>query len=97
MSVESITAAGNVEMPAYLALQQLGFAVERRILENSDELWVASNSTSMFSAPSPLELLGLYAMRETRGLNWKADNDQINGYLAAYYPEALDKSEEPDS
>ncbi|MFC5456998.1 hypothetical protein [Prosthecobacter fluviatilis] len=97
MSLESITAAGNVEVPAYLALQELGFAIDRRFLENGTEMWVATSDAFLFSAPSPLELLGLCLMRQTRGPNWKADNNQINGYLSTYYPAALDESQDANS
>lgn len=92
MNLESITAAGNVEVPAYLALQELGFAIERRFLENDTEMWFATNDAFLFSAPSPLELLGLCLMRQTRRPNWKADNNQINSYLSTYYPEVLNGS-----
>jgi len=87
--MENITAAGNTEVPAYLALQQEGLKVERRLLENGTELWIASNESGQYSAPSPLELLGIYSMRQIRGGEWKASDDEIQTFLAAYYPNAL--------
>jgi hypothetical protein len=84
-----ITAAGNVEVPAYLALGQLGFEIERRNLESGVEWWIARKNGEEFSAPSPLEVLGLCLMRTTRGDAWKATDDEINSYLRKYYPDAL--------
>ena len=84
-----ITAAGNVEVPAYLALGQLGFEIERRILESGVEWWIARKHGEEFSAASPLEVLGLCLMRTTRGDAWKATDDEINSYLCKYYPDAL--------
>jgi len=84
-----ITVAGNVEVPAYLALEQLGFEIERRIFENGDEYWIARKHGQEFSAGSTLEVLGLCLMRSTRGDAWKATDDEINSYLLKYYPDAL--------
>lgn len=90
--MENLAAAGNVEVPAYLALQELGFAIERHTQDSDTELWVASNSTFTFFAPSLLELLGLFTMRQIRGPNWKADDDQIDRYLSTYYPQSALKT-----
>lgn len=89
--MENITAAGNSEIPAFLAIKALGFDVERRFLDGDREreLWVARNEQSQFSAGSPLELLGLYAMRSQRGQSWKASDEEINAFLRDYYPDAL--------
>lgn len=89
-----ITAAGNVEVPAYLALGQLGFEIERRILESGVEWWIARKHGDEFSAGSPLEILGLCLMRTTRGDAWKATDDEINSYLRTYYPDALPSEQE---
>ncbi len=92
--MENITAAGNTEVPAFLAIKALGFDVERRFLDGDREreLWIARNDQSQFSAGSPLELLGLYAMRSQRGQSWKASDDEINEFLRDYYPDALGKA-----
>lgn len=83
--MENITAAGNTEVPAYLTLRKLGFRIDRRIQENGDEVWCAENENGSYSAPSPLEVLGIYTMRQVRGDNWKAEDEEIDQYLAAYY------------
>lgn len=87
--MEHITAAGNTEIPAYLALLDAGFEVDRRRLENGTEMWMATNLSMSFSGPSALEVLGLYSMRTARGADWKAADDEINEYLSAFYPDAL--------
>ena len=87
--MEHITIAGNVEVPAFLALQQLGFQLERRVHANEQEFWIATKSDISFSATSTLELLGLCLMRSTRGAEWKASNEEIDDYLRTYYPRAL--------
>lgn len=91
--MENITAAGNTEVPAFLAIKALGFDVERRFLDGDPEreLWVARSEQAQFSAGSPLELLGLYAMRSQRGQSWKASDDEITNFLRDYYPDALDE------
>lgn len=85
--VESIAAAGNTEIPCYLAIRSLGFEISRveeeNILSNT-ELWVAENSEFRFLASSHLELLGLISMRQIRGQNWKAEDREIDDYFEKY-------------
>lgn len=94
LEMSHITAAGNTEVPAFLALGQLGYEVERRHLDSDTELWIARQGDTEFSASSPLEVLGLCLMKQTRGENWKAQNDEIESYLRKFYPEALPADEE---
>lgn len=97
--MENITAAGNTEIPAFLAIKALGFDIDRTFLDGDQqrELWVARNEQSQFSAGSPLELLGLCAMRSQRGLSWKASDDEINDFLEKYYPNALGEKGDGES
>lgn len=91
--MEHITAAGNVEVPAFLALKQLGFALERKLISATSEMWIATKGDYSLSAPSTLEILGLYTMRATRGTVWKATDVEIDSYLGTYYPMALEEKE----
>ncbi len=84
-----IIAAGNIEVPAYLAIGQLGFEIERQVSENDKEWWVARKGDEMFSAGSPLDILGLCLMRQIRGEEWKATDQEIDSYLLKYYPDAF--------
>jgi hypothetical protein len=92
--MEHITNAGNVEVPAYLALQQLGFALEQKVHTEDSEFWIATKNGLSFSGSSTLEVLGLCLMRSTRGAEWKATDEEINRYLRTYYPDALKGSDD---
>ncbi len=81
--MEQITAAGNTEIPAYLALLRFGFAVTRTV-NGEEENWVAEKTDLRLSAPTPLQLLGLYAMRQTRGSEWAASDDSIEEFLRRF-------------
>ena len=82
---ESIVNAGNTEVPAYLAIIEMGYSIS--LLNESSEagsMWVAKKEETKFVASNPLELLGLITMRERRGLNWKASDREIDDYLAQF-------------
>jgi hypothetical protein len=75
-----IRIAGNTEMPALLALRAKGYRVwlEYMKVDNPKNPWhpympdyQAEKAGAYFSATTPLELLGLVAMWETRGDDWK--------------------------
>jgi hypothetical protein len=78
--MEQIAAAGNIEVPAYLALRQAGF-------DDENEQWVAAKSDIKLIAESPLELLGLW-LRKERGANWKATGEEIEAFLRLFYPQS---------
>lgn len=78
-----ITAAGNVEVPAYLTLVTLGFEVGC----DRGGRWTAEKGDSTFSADSALELLGLAAMYDARGLQWRASDVEIDAFLARFQNE----------
>lgn len=85
---EFLTAAGNTEVPAYLALKALGLDVERRLLDDTTQLWIARKGQVQFSANSLLELLGLHAIRSLRGPLWMANDQEIDDFLRQYHPDA---------
>jgi len=72
--MEHITGAGNTEVPAYLALLQEGFRVERQTRPGDEELWIAERADLRISGGSPLEVLGLFCLRAQRGAHWKAQD-----------------------
>lgn len=88
-NIEIIANAGNTEVPCYLAIKALGFEFSRIDEKTDREMWVAENDKVRIVASNQLELLGLIYMRTMRGEDWKAEDDEINDYLARYYPEAL--------
>lgn len=85
INIETIANAGNTEVPCYLATQSLGFVFSRINEKTEDELWVAEKGEIRFVASNQLELLGLIYMRESRGPEWKADDNDIDSYLGAFY------------
>ena len=80
-----IAAAGNTEVPSYLVLIAKGYEVSYRCGED-DDLWFAKRDQNVFSASGPLELLGLVAMAESRGVNWRATDREIDMFLTKYPP-----------
>lgn len=85
--MEHIAAAGNTEVPGYLALGKVGFEVSALPGSGKSEKWIAKKPNIILEAESPLELLGLWAMRENRGPNWKASDDEIEAFLKSFYPD----------
>ena len=73
-----IAAAGNVEAPSYLTLVALGYEVEC----DRGGRWTAGKGDTIFSADSPVELLGLAAMYDARGPQWHASDAEIDAFLA---------------
>ncbi|CAB1075436.1 hypothetical protein D1AOALGA4SA_3256 [Olavius algarvensis Delta 1 endosymbiont] len=90
-NIETIANAGNTEVPCFLATKSLGFRFSKLHEKTDQELWVAENQEIRFVASNQLELLGLIYMRELRGKNWKASDEEIDNYLSKYYPEALEE------
>jgi hypothetical protein len=79
-----ITAAGNTEVPAYLVLIAEGYEISMTDNENVGP-WFAQKDHNCFSASSPLELLGLVSMAKTRGVNWRATDQEIEAFLTKYH------------
>ncbi len=82
-SPEQIHEAGNTLVPAVLALRALGFAVHR-VIADGVEHWRAEKPGLTLVSDNPMALLGLAAMRKSRGANWKATDDEINDILSEY-------------
>lgn len=75
-----IRIAGNTDIPALLALRAKGFRVwlEYTKIDDPTNPWhpympdyQAGKEGAYFSATTPVELLGLVAMWETRGDDWR--------------------------
>lgn len=85
-----IVDAGNCMVPAYLVLKAKGFRVWNEEPDpssgNVGEVWFAERPDLSLIADGPVSLLGLLAMFEARGADWKADDKDIEAFLAAHYP-----------
>ncbi len=78
-----IHAAGNVLIPAILALESRGFAVTRHGAEH-DEYWLALRGDSEAIASDPIQLLGLVSVVEERGRDWAASDAEIEAALRRF-------------
>jgi hypothetical protein len=85
MAQESVAAAGNAEVPAYLTLLELGYSVDR-IDQDSKEHWIATKGTLQLLADCPLKLLGLSLLRSERGPQWQASDNEIGEFMTRFYP-----------
>ena len=75
-----ITAAGNVEVPAYLTLIEKGYEVQW----DGGEYWTARKGENVFGGDGPIEVLGIVCMYENRGEDWKASDKAIDEFLERY-------------
>ncbi len=79
-----ISAAGNTEVPAYLALVELGFEITTSSHGNEVESWIARNGETELIGDGPFELLALVKLIECRGKNWKASDEEIDDFVGKY-------------
>jgi hypothetical protein len=87
MTHETVAAAANAEVPAYLTLVELGYSVDR-LDKDGEEQWIAKRGALQLMADCPLELLGLSLMRSERGPHWQAGDKEIDEFLGRFYPSA---------
>ena len=79
-----IASAGNTIVPAYLALLAKGYWVTRLGVREREETWQALKGSEEFIAEDPVSLLGLVALYEVRGIGWKADDAEIDAFVARF-------------
>jgi hypothetical protein len=75
--------AGNTEIPAFLSLEAKGFIVSwkhRKVTQPNQRKveFIATKGEHSFSAYSVVELLGLVAIWETRGDDWRKRENEPN-------------------
>jgi hypothetical protein len=78
-----ISAAGNVEVPAYLSLKAKGYTIDRHAKEDS-ETWFARKDGVELVAGGPIELLGLAGVYEMRGKDWMASDREIEVFVSQF-------------
>ena len=76
-----IAMAGNVEVPAYLAVLAKGYTIDR---VPESRFLRATNGEHTFVADNSVVLLGLVAMVEVRGESWRASDEEIEDYLGRF-------------
>jgi hypothetical protein len=84
--MQTIAAAGNVLVPAYLALREKGYTLNRTLGSGDKDptLWCATKGANRFLAEDVLSLLGLVAMQEVRGNSWKATDREIDSFFETF-------------
>ena len=80
----NLYAAGNVVVPAYLALRAKGYVV-RCERSNESENWIADGPLGRFGADDPITLLGVVGVAETRGSDWPASDAEIESFLETFH------------
>ncbi|MFL6211196.1 MAG: hypothetical protein ACJ74W_20270 [Pyrinomonadaceae bacterium] len=81
-----IASAGNTEVPCYLALKELGFEVTVQRV-GGREVWIAAEQdVRIMAEEGPCMLLGLAKLIELRGEDWKAADEDIDHFIAQFYP-----------
>ena len=73
---QRIVQAGNTVVPALLAIESLGFAVEM-----SGDTSYARRGQEEYGAEDPVALLGLIRLVELRSWDWPASDRQIDETL----------------
>ncbi len=84
MKKVNISAAGNVETPAYLSLLNSGYSVRKEMLNEQRDTWIAEKDGNRFTADGPIELLGVVKVYEIRGDNWKATDEEIDKFISEF-------------
>ena len=79
-----ISAAANVEIPAYLTLKEKGYNVYWKRVDKENEYWYADKGNLNFMAEGAIELLGIVAVYELRAQNWKASDSEIDEFIKEY-------------
>ena len=77
----NISGAGNVVVPAYLALQKMGYIVRCENPVSDHEIWIAENDSTILSADDVVILLGLATLAQSRGEHWQASDEEIQDFL----------------
>ena len=95
----NLNAAGNVVVPAYLALLARGYAVRCERSSDADadadadadtddpeisEFWVADRPLGSFGADDTITLLGVVAVVEARGEDWPASDSEIDAFFKKF-------------
>ena len=78
-----LAAAGNVEVPAILLLEERGYVLTVT-RGKSIETWTATRGDTELVGDGPIELLGLATLAEARGTAWKATDEEVEATLTRF-------------
>lgn len=79
-----IASAGNTVVPAYLVIRSKGYSIRREPGTKVRETWYAEKGDIQLMAEDPLALLGLVALAEERGEDWKALDSEIDAFTTEF-------------
>lgn len=82
-AIERIDSAGNTLVPAILVLEDRGFVVTRNT-DGETETWRARRGDTEAVGDDPLQLLGLVALLDARGQDWKASDIELEGAVRRF-------------
>ena len=71
--------AANVMTPAYLTLLAKGYSVRKH-----GDAMIAEGNGECFIAEDPLRLLGLVAVAQERGADWRASDQEVEAFLSQF-------------
>jgi hypothetical protein len=80
MPDEALSEAMNTYNPCLAVLVEKGFKVSGDLPEAGTARWLAENDRVRISASSPVSLLGLVALWETRGEGWRKKPEDPDYY-----------------
>ena len=76
-----ITSAGNSDTAAFCALISKGYTLSVKLKSDNKTGWyIAKLGTNEFIGDSPIETLGLIAMFDQRGEDWKPTNKEVEEF-----------------
>jgi|KBSMisStandDraft_5_1062788.scaffolds.fasta_scaffold859674_1 hypothetical protein len=81
--MKTISTAGNTVVPAFLALEGLGFTVSIERVAGRD-VFSASRGDETFSGEDPVSVLGLVKLVEARGWTWRANDADLERVMRQY-------------
>ena len=81
--MKKIATAGNVIVPAILALEKLGFNITIQNV-GTHSLLIAKRGDEEYVAEDPILALGLVKMIEVRSWDWNTSNSEIDRVLKQY-------------
>ena len=72
-----ISALGNVEPPLFKILKDKGYTIE----VTSSKMWIAKLPNLQFTGENILELAALVLMYETKGIDWRVSDIEVDNYV----------------
>lgn len=79
-----LVAAGNIVVPAYLIIKEMGYIITVKDLSDKEQQWSAAKDGNEFIASDPVQVLALIKLYEVRGKSWQASDLEVDEFLQKY-------------